>query len=170
MSVNSEPTRVSHPFVKKNRLRCMRRHGRFDYCSCVNPLVWPLVSRPSFTAELTDEPLRSEVVLFFFSCHLFPYLHKSCLILWQNLFMKHFKFASWQSGGSAPNPPLGLRSWTPPGLRPGPPRLTPPVLPPAPPATRIPAITAVTQAANFYVLIGQNSIHTSRRKRSSKLA
>ena len=28
---------------------------------------------------------------------LFPYLHKSCIISWQNLFMKHFKFVSWQS-------------------------------------------------------------------------
>ena len=27
------------------------------------------------------------MLLFFFSCHLFPYLHKSCLISWQNLFM-----------------------------------------------------------------------------------
>ena len=28
---------------------------------------------------------------FFFSCHSFLYLHKSYLISWQNLFMKHFK-------------------------------------------------------------------------------
>ena len=28
-------------------------------------------------------------------CHLSPYLHKLCLISWQNLFMKHFKFLSW---------------------------------------------------------------------------
>ena len=28
-------------------------------------------------------------------CHLSPYLHKLCLISWQNLFMKHFKFLLW---------------------------------------------------------------------------
>ena len=32
--------------------------------------------------------------LFFFNCHLFRYLHKSCLVSWQNLFIKHFKFVS----------------------------------------------------------------------------
>ena len=56
-------------------------------------------------------------------CHLSPYLHKSFLISWQNLFMKHFKFVSWQSGGSAPQPP--------PGLRHGPPRLPHPSRPPS---------------------------------------
>ena len=28
-------------------------------------------------------------------CDLSPYLYKSCLISWQNLFIKHFKFVSW---------------------------------------------------------------------------
>ena len=41
----------------------------------------------------------------FFSFHFSPYLHKACLIPWQNLFMKHFKFVSWQSGGSVPRTP-----------------------------------------------------------------
>ena len=31
MSVNGEPTRASHAFVKKNMVRCMRPHGRFAY-------------------------------------------------------------------------------------------------------------------------------------------
>ena len=65
------------------------------------------------------------VIIFHFS----PYLHKSCLISWQNLFMKHFKFVSWQSGGSAPRT-TRRGPWTPPGLRPGHPHLPPPVLPP----------------------------------------
>ena len=34
MSVNGEPTRVSHAFVKKNMIRYMRPHGRFAHCSC----------------------------------------------------------------------------------------------------------------------------------------
>ena len=34
MSVNGEPTRVSHAFVKKNMVRYMRPHGRFAYWSC----------------------------------------------------------------------------------------------------------------------------------------
>ena len=36
MSVNGEPTRVSHEFVKKNVVRYMRPHGRFAHCSCKN--------------------------------------------------------------------------------------------------------------------------------------
>ena len=47
----------------------------------------------------------------------YPYLHKACLISWLNLFMKHFKFVSWQSGGP----------WAPPRLRFRPPRLPSPV-------------------------------------------
>ena len=34
-------------------------------------------------------------LLFFFSCHLFPYLRKSCLIAWQNWFINHYEFVSW---------------------------------------------------------------------------
>ena len=47
-------------------------------------------------------------------CHLSPYLHKSCLISWQNLFMKHFKYVSWQSGGWAPDPRASLPPSRPP--------------------------------------------------------
>ena len=56
------------------------------------------------------------MVIFFFSCHLSPYLQESCLISWQNLFMKHFKCVSCQSGAPPPppNPPPGLQSLKPP--------------------------------------------------------
>ena len=37
----------------------------------------------------------------------------SFLISWQNLFMKHFKYVSCQSGGSAPEPPAGAALRTP---------------------------------------------------------
>ena len=36
MSVNGEPTRISHAFVKKYMIRYMRAHGRFAHCSCEN--------------------------------------------------------------------------------------------------------------------------------------
>ena len=34
MSVNGKPTRVSHAFVKKNKVRYIRPHGRFTHHSC----------------------------------------------------------------------------------------------------------------------------------------
>ena len=85
-------------------------------------------------------------------CHLSPYLHKSCLISYQHLFMKHFKFVTWQSRGSAP-----CR-----GFAPGPHRGCAPdpraslrlYSFPRPAHHRMPAIIKVTQAANFNVLIG----------------
>ena len=108
--------------------------------------------------------------------NLIPHLHKTCFISWHNLFMKHFKFVSWQSGGPSPvgASPLGRTRASPldptgaaPRTSPSPSTSTPsPVLP----TTRMPAIIAVTQAANFHVLIGWNSIRTSKRKRSCKLA
>ena len=108
---------------------------------------------------------------FFFSCHLSPYLHKSCLISWQNFFMKHFKFVSWQSGGGAlrnsrrgfaPRPHRGCAHD---------PRATLRLYSlPRSAHHHMPAIIKVTQAANFNVLIGWNSIRTSRRMRSYKLA
>ena len=45
MSVNGEPTRVSHEFVKKNMVRYMRPHWWFAYRSCEKAaltLVWRL--------------------------------------------------------------------------------------------------------------------------------
>ena len=41
-------------------------------------------------------------------CHLSPYFHKWCLISWQNLLMKHFKFVSWRSRSRTVTT-LGLR-------------------------------------------------------------
>ena len=92
---------------------------------------------------------------FLIICHLSPYLHKSCLISWQNLFMKHLKFVLWQSGGSAP--------WTPRrGFARGPHRACAPdpraslrlCSLPRPAHRRMPAIIKFTPAANFNVLIG----------------
>ena len=53
------------------------------------------VMENSIIQELNAEADRIILLFFFFSCHLFPYLHKSCLISWQILFTKHFKFVSW---------------------------------------------------------------------------
>ena len=39
MSVNGEPTRVSHAFVKKNMVRYMRPRGWFAHCSCKNAFM-----------------------------------------------------------------------------------------------------------------------------------
>ena len=107
----------------------------------------------SIIQELNAEADRI-ISLFFFSCHLFPYLHKSCLISWQNLFMKHFKFVSWKSGGSAPAPRAGASPLDPTGAAPrtpAPPSACTPF--PVQPTTRMAAIIKVTQAANFHVLI-----------------
>ena len=64
----------------------------------------------------------------------------SCLISWHNLFMKHFKFVSWQSGGSVPRTP---RRGFAPGLHRGCARTSPPpstsTPSPASPTTRMPA-------------------------------
>ena len=34
MSVDGEPTQVSHVIVKKHMVQYMRPHGRFAHCSC----------------------------------------------------------------------------------------------------------------------------------------
>ena len=40
MSVNGEPTRVSHEYVEKNMVRYTRSHGRFAHCSCETPATF----------------------------------------------------------------------------------------------------------------------------------
>ena len=88
-------------------------------------------------------------------CHLSPYLYKSYLISWQNLFMNHFKFVLWPSGGFALRTPRR-------GFAPGPHRGCAPdsraslhlYSLPRPAHHRMPAIINVTQAANFNILIG----------------
>ena len=88
-------------------------------------------------------------------CHLSPYLHKSCLISWQNWFMKHYKFVSWQSGGSTPRTPR--RGFGPePDQGCAPDRRASLLLYslPRPAHHRMLAIIKVTQAANFNVLTG----------------
>ena len=50
ISVNGEPTRVSHVFVKKNMVRYMRLHGRFVHCSSENTALTVSINLSASTA------------------------------------------------------------------------------------------------------------------------
>ena len=78
-SVNGEPTRVSHLFVKKNMIRFMRPHGRFAHCSCENAALILSLGLSTSTAGLCCIPTRSarsacfgllyrNILLFYLKC------------------------------------------------------------------------------------------------------
>ena len=85
----------------------------------------------SIIQELNAEADRI-ILLFFFSVVI-------CFVIFTNHASFPDKICSWNilsschesRGAPPPHPPPGLRPWTPPELRPGPPRLAPPILPPS---------------------------------------
>ena len=108
-SVNGEPTRVSHSFVKKNKIRYMRPHGRFAHLrttsayrsrpwiyaaflhsQCANRPFRPLVSKYTilrklihFIAQYSYEKKSNgkHLILYFFAIKFWKFAKKNAVLL-----------------------------------------------------------------------------------------